>query len=277
MDISIVMAYYNRRALLIKTLESITNTQYEGSFEIVIVDDASNKENSIVDLSMLFPSLNLKIIQINKNDKWWVNPCVPNNIGFATASGNVVIIQNPECLHIGDIISYTANNIELNKYISFGCYAIDINKTQRVSQIKGENTTGILEIILPTEDVLLDQSTTMNRWYQHSLYSPRCLNFCTAITKIDLDELGGFDEAYARGISYDDTEFIRRINRKKMTIDMIDSPFVIHQCHGYTDYSNKVLVDKNTNLYYSMESSKDYYVVNNETKETIERLFICKK
>lgn len=262
MFISIVMAYYNRRDLLIKTLESITTTQYKGAFEIIIVDDASNKENNILDLAVRFPSLSLAITQIDKKDKWWVNPCVPNNIGFSKTSGDVIIIQNPECLHVGDIISYTANNIELNKYISFGCYAIDIHKTQHISQIKGENTAGILEIILPTEDVLLDRSTTMNRWYQHSVYSPRCLNFCTAITKADLDELGGFDESYARGISYDDTEFIRRIHRKGMNIDMIDSPFVIHQCHGYTDYSNKALVDKNTNLYYSTESNKDYYVNN---------------
>jgi len=271
MKISIVISYYNRRGLFIKTLESISNTTY-GDFEIIVVDDASIDSQHIIDLPNLFPKLNLRIVQIDKNDKWWVNPCIPNNIGFEVASGDVIIIQNPECLYIGDIINYTAKNISINKYIVFGCYAVDYSKTTQISKINGGDVLAINRIIQPTNDMLLDQCPYMDRWYQHSEYSPRGLNFCTAITKQDLEDLGGFDELYAYGQCYDDTEFIRRIRRKNMYIDMVDNPFVVHQCHGYGSHSNERLINLNMSLFNDDINSEDFRVINKHTKKLLEGL-----
>jgi glycosyltransferase involved in cell wall biosynthesis len=260
MRVSIVIAYYNRRTLLMKTLESVATTRFGGDFEVIVIDDASADSQRIDDLP-------IKVVRIDPKDKWWVNPCMPNNIGFEIATGEVIIIQNPECLHVGDVISYAAENVVANKYIAFGCYALDSVKTQQISRINGGSTEEAVRIISPTNNVLLDQSPSMNRWYQHSVYSPRGLNFCTAITREDLKDLGGFDEAYAPGISYDDTEFIRRIHRKGMVVDMVDNPLVIHQWHPYTNYSNKRLVDLNTNLYNNTANNTEFRVVNKHSKE----------
>lgn len=265
MSVSIVMAYYNRRNLLIKTLESMSATQYRDKLETIIVDDASSNNERIEDLESSFSNLNLRIIRIEPSQKWWMNPCIPNNIGLELATGDVIMIQNPECLHTADIITCASYCVP-NEYMVFGCYAIDRDKTTQINKIHGSNFEAILDIIRPTNDIPLDQCPSMNRWYQHSIYSPRGLNFCTAITKQDLEDLGGFDEAYAPGISYDDTEFIRRICRKDMVIDMVDSPIVLHQCHGYTDYSNKRLVDMNTNRYFMTKNETDWKVNNKYTK-----------
>ena len=266
MKISIVMSYYNRRVLLIKTLESITNTHFDGEFEIIIVDDASTQ--LINDAPFMFTKFNIKIIQIPKKDKWWINPCIPNNIGFAAASGDVILIQNPECLHVGDVLKYIAENISINKYLVFSCYALDKTTNEKLAKVNGADIDGINKIIYPMNNVPLNQTKSMNRWYQHSKYSTRCYNFCTAITKKDLDELGGFDEEYARGLSCDDIEFLARIKKKAVDIKMIDSPFVVHQWHQYTDYSNKALVQKNRDLYYNKTlPGKNFYVDNKHTKE----------
>ena len=270
MSVSIVTAYHNRRNLFIKTLESMLNTEYTGGIEVIAVDDASGSDQRIDDLVDKFPTLNLKVVRIEPTQKWWMNPCIPNNIGFEIASGSVIIIQNPECLHIGDVISYAAHNVKLNDYIAFGCYAIDSSKTTQLSNIRGYNSQSILDIIKPTNDVLLDQCPSMNRWYQHSEYSPRCLNFCTAIYSWALEELGGFDEAYAPGISYDDTEFIRRIRRKNMNIKLVDNPMVIHQCHGYTNYSNARLVAMNTDRYNNTDNETGWKVNNIHTKPLVD-------
>lgn len=267
MKVSIVIAYHNRRSLFMKTLESIAKTRLKNDFEMIVVDDASVDSQRVDDLPLMLPTYHIKVIRIDPKDKWWMNPCIPNNIGFEIASGEVIIIQNPECLHVGDIINYAAENTTVNKYIAFGCYALDQTKTQMINRISGGFTERIVEIISPTNDVPLDQCPSMNRWYQHSVFSPRGLNFCTAITKRDLEDLGGFDEAYAPGISYDDTEFIRRIYRKGMQVDMVDKPFVIHQWHPYTNYSNKRLVDLNTNLYNSTANVVTYRVFNKYAKE----------
>ena len=272
MKVSVVISYYNRRDLFIKTLQSISNTQFKGEFEIIVVDDASIKPQHIDDLPELFPKLNLKVMQIDKKDKWWINPCIPNNIGFEIASGDVIIIQNPECLHMGDIISYAAENIGINKYIVFGCYAVDYDKTAQISRITGSDILTINGIIQPTNDMLLDQCPYMDRWYQHSEYSPRGLNFCTTITKQDLEDLGGFDELYAYGQCYDDAEFVRRIRRKGMYVDMIDSPFVVHQCHGYGSHNDMNLVNLNNNLFDGTANSEDFRVINKHTKSLVERI-----
>jgi len=268
MKISIIIAYYNRRNLLLKTLESMCNTRYK-NLEVIIVDDASISSQSISDTPVMFPNLNIKVVRIEPVDKWWVNPCMPNNIGFAVATGDIIIIQNPECLHIGDIVSHAVANMTANKYIAYGCYALDHSKTKQIAHVNGGDTEAINNVIQPTNDILLDQCPHMNRWYQHSIYSDRCLNFCTAITREDLEDLGGFDEEYALGISYDDTEFIARIKKKGMNVSMVDIPMVIHQCHGYTDYSNKLLVQRNTDLYYNTLKSDNFRVDNVRTKTLI--------
>jgi GT2 family glycosyltransferase len=253
-------------------LESISSSQHN-NFEIIAVDDASADNQSIADLPNTFSSLNLRVVRINKNAKWWVNPCMPNNIGFAVASGDVFIIQNPECLHMGDIISYTAKHMLSNKYIAFGCYALDNNKTRQVVSVNGGATEELLKIISPTNDVLLEACPSMNRWYQHSKYSDRCLNFCTAISREDLEDLGGFDEEYAEGISYDDTEFIARVRKKGMDVGMVDNPFVLHQWHPPSDYSNKRLVQRNTDLYFNKTVPSDNFRVRNEhTKSLIDKM-----
>lgn len=236
MKISIVIAYYNRKNLFIRTLESITNTDHN-NFELIAVDDASREDQRIEDLQKTFSFL--RVFRIEPNKKWWMNPCIPNNIGFYLATGDVIVIQNPECLHMGDILSSIQDNWISNKYLVYGCYALDHTKGSQVLSVAGSDIETINKIIQPTNNVPLDQCPHMNRWYQHSIYSDRCLNFCTAIGKEDLDDLGGFDDEFADGIGYDDTEFIERIKKKNMDITMIDSPFVVHQWHSFTNYSGK--------------------------------------
>ena len=105
MKISIVTSYFNRKKLLINTLKSIKQTEFK-NFEFIIVDDASNNDNKIDDLVYDFPFI--KLIRIEPEDKWYINPCIPFNIGFKNITGDIVIIQNPECFHTSDIISFVA-------------------------------------------------------------------------------------------------------------------------------------------------------------------------
>lgn len=124
MSVSIVMSYYNRKSLLLNTLKTIQKSKYHKLVELVIVDDASSPENDISDIINLF-DLNIKIIKIKKEDKWWSNPSIPYNIGFKNTTYDNIIIQNPECLHVGDIIDVVINRLEQNIYLNFGCYSVD--------------------------------------------------------------------------------------------------------------------------------------------------------
>ena len=64
----------------------------------------------------------ITVLDLPQENKWYVNPCVPYNIGFKSASGEVIIIQNPECLHIGDIIAHVDEHLGDDNYISYAAY-----------------------------------------------------------------------------------------------------------------------------------------------------------
>jgi len=236
-SLSIVLTYYNRKNLLINTLKTIELSKHRDEIEIIIVDDGSDNDNKLDDLKC---TLNLKIIRIEPEDKTWMNSSVPYNIGFKQAIGDIIIIQNAECMHMGDVIDYALNNIKENVYLSFGCYSIDTKLLALIDNI-ADNTTIIKESLNIIEPINnrnpIDDCE--NGWYNHSKYNANGLHFCSAISKKDLDDLKGFDEKYANGIAYEDNDFMHRILKKGMEVRIIDSPFVIHQAHKKTDYTGK--------------------------------------
>jgi len=238
MKISIVMAYYNRKSLLLNTLKSISDK----NIEIIVVDDASDDNHRLDDVK------GIKLIRVDKDTKKWINPCIPFNMGFKQVTGDVVIIQNPECIHFGNIVQYVKDNIREGLYLNFACYSIDEFKTKQIN--KGKSIGSVISPLIK-RGVVRDGETA---WYNHSIYRPHKLHFCSAIMKSDLDKLGGFDERFSLGIGYDDNEFLYRLE-KNLVVDIIDRPFVIHQYHGVTDYSNRDLVLRNKILYEKLKKN----------------------
>jgi len=239
MKVSIVTAYHNRRKQFLNTLNSILLENYNCELEIIVVDDNSNDDNKISDINELYPTLDIKLIEIDGADKWWINPCIPFNIGFKEATGDVIIIQNPECLHMGDIIQTTVDNIEENKYLVFGCYSISREETDDIINLSYDVNyiENINKIISPIRDRKAFDGKN-SAWYQHSRFRADLLHFCSAITRKNLiEDLGGFDERFAKGIAKDDREFVLRILRKRMNVLQIDNPFVLHQQHNPTSYA----------------------------------------
>lgn len=235
--ISIVTAYHNRKDLLINTLESFKLSEIK-DYEVIVVDDTSEPEHRLEDLLDKYPELNL--IRIEKEDKWWVNPCVNFNIGFKKASGDIIIIQNPECKHSGDVLKKSLE-IKDGQYFSFACYSIDKETTYNEKDL-----------------VIVDRAASRDgdlSWYNHSIYRPKGYHFCSVITKKDLENLGGFDERYAHGIAYDDDEFLHRVKKTGLQVSIVDYPFVIHQWHQSVNYSHldaSGLIQKNRNLFYNI-------------------------
>ena len=256
--ISIVTAYYNRKKLFIKTLESFEKSKYK-NFEVVVVDDCSDEDERLEDLVEKFPFL--KIVRLEKKDKWYVNPCVPFNIGFKHALGDKIIIQNPECFHSDDIINYVNENLIDDKYFSFGCYSLSELQTS---------------ILLETDDFkkFINEKTYKNKsvafdgdegWYNHSMYRPKAYHFCTAITKNNLEDLGGFDERFSIGFAFDDDELIYRI-KLKLNVIFIDKLVSLHMWHYWDNEKATATNKKNMNEKFWELWNKNNYLFNHITK-----------
>lgn len=223
--ISIVTAYYNRKKLFKRTLLGIKNYASGVDFEFIVIDDGSDEAERLEDLLDEFPFL--KIIRIEKEYKWYRNPCIPFNIGISECSGDKIILQNPECYHLDNILNYVDENLTDNQYLSFGCYSLDKENTDDDSLFY--NVPHIRNIIKENHYIVkIDGGLG---WYNHSEQRPLALHFCTAIMAKDLVDLGGFDPRYALGYGYDDDELIFRIRQKNMKIIFKDDLLVLHQNH----------------------------------------------
>ena len=159
--VAIVMAYHDRKAQLLKTLESFKNYK---DIEVVIVNDSEPLE---------LDEYSFEITKINVTGKSWINPGVNFNIGFTYAmklNPDQIIIQNPECYHNGDIVGCVRKCLTEKNYLSFACYSL--GKGQDVDIKELNNRTAV--------------SNGDPAWYNHSVYRPEALHFCCAITTENL-------------------------------------------------------------------------------------------
>lgn len=245
--VSIAMSYRNRKLLFQRTLESIYRTASK-NFEIVIVDDGSIDSERIEDICGR--QKNIKLIRIDPETKTWLNPCIPYNMAFKECSGDVIIIQNPECYHAGDIVGVAEETVTGSNYITFPVYSLNEEET------KIFNDNNLHEIIKPTPPSFDGDSG----WYNHGQYNPRGLHFCSAIKKSSLKLLNGFDERFKDGFSYEDNEFINRIRIHGFNVVFLNEPIVLHQWHYSESIHNNPncgeLVHKNSLLFESILTGK---------------------
>lgn len=213
------MTFWNRKRQLSNTLRSIA--QYGNDVNIIIVDDCSTDGEDIT----CFETDKIKVVTLT--DKTWVNPCIPFNIGFSLVNTDIVIIQNAECIHIGDIVGHALANCRNGQYLSYSAFSADKDVSARF-----DSTDDFRKVIEPYLHATREADWGGNGWYNHSVYRPKAYHFCAAITREDLYSLGGFDERFAKGSGFDDDEFITRIRRKGMIIHYIYPPFVVHQWHN---------------------------------------------
>lgn len=242
--ISVVTAYFNRKELFKRTLESINKTKYKGDFEVIAVDDASDDAERLEDLVKEFSFL--KIIRIEKKNKWYFNSCIPFNIGFQQAKGDKIIIQNPECLHYDDILDSVDQNLNDTNYLSFACFSLDKFLTEDL--ISNLNKSTIPAVIENNNHIVRHDGNL--GWYNHSVYRSEGLHFCCAISSKNLFNLGGFDESFSLGKGFDDNEFIFRIKKMGLRVEIIDNQLVLHQNHY-----NEIVKEKNL-FKYDTELSK---------------------
>ena len=241
MKISIVMAYHNRRQLLYTTLQTIAKSKHS-DVEVIVVDDASKEEERVESLCLEFPFLQVLRIEEPKRH---VNPCIPYNKAIANATGDIIIIQNPECLHVHDILAHAAQHINDDLIISYSAYAIDAESTSVIQEFVSENVFELYFRTLPQRYFMRGMG-----WYNHSTWRPVYYHFCLALSKTNMKKLGGFDERFADGYCFDDDEFVTRIKRLKSAFIIEDNLSVIHQWHGKTKIPNQArLWAKNKELY----------------------------
>lgn len=245
--ISIVTAYYNRKPLFYETLKSITRSEYK-DIEFIVVDDGSDDTHRLEDLVNEFPFI--RIIRLERGNRWYINPCVPFNIGLREAQGDIIVLQNPECLYVHDVLTFIVDNLNNSKYISISTYALNPSLTSELP--KYNNSEMIIEFFksLPKQKYT---GSIMPGWYNHPRYRPTYFHFCSAITRENMKKLNGFDERFAHGVGYDDDdEFVDRVKKLGLKLIIPEQVSVLHQYHSPVPYpiggKNRTILNKKTKI-----------------------------
>lgn len=260
--IGLVLTYFNREIQVKESVKSIGKSKHD-NYHIIIVDDNSDVELDVNELKQnINKNCDISILRINKDEKFWNNPVIVYNKGIEKAiqeNCEIVVLQNSESYHFGDVLSYVNEHLTDDNYISFGCFSIDENLMN--------NSIGDYESKLPTvignctHSLQYDGQTS---WYNHPIYRAAGYDFCSAITTKNLIKLNGFDERYSTCIWFGDDDFKFRVELIGLKIYITkypEEPIVIHQWHdhNYTQIPNEFQCKANGRVVYdSVVRSRDY-------------------
>jgi len=275
MKFSIVMAYHNRKELLQSTLDKF-ETDYTGKydFEVIIVDDNSNKRHEIDNIlaKYSFPIELLKVIT-KRNQREIVNPGAIYNLGFRKAQGDIIIIQSPECIHEGNILGYTLKNLTKDKYISYACYTS--HSKEATQEILNSRKT-IYDMVFFDKGLAKINKDKVNSgvyWYNHPQPTAPSItsgyHYCSAIYKTKLEEVGGFNSDYYKGYCFDDDGFVMSLKYQAgLNIEIPDpfteKVFVVHQYHQ-PNPSYKINADsKNKKIYTQWKQNQKVFYEHTE-------------
>jgi len=250
--ISICMAYFNRKKQLLKTLESINESSVK-DYEVIIVDDGSSEEHKL-DLNELKAKCNGNVILLEIVNKNWFNPCIAYNIAFSKASGDKIIIQNPETYHMGDLLKALDDRLKGGEYYTF--HTIALNETASEGLYARSNIASVSEYMQPilnsTRHLRPGENPYLGNtiWYNHKIYRPNHYHFISGITRNNLYALGGFDERYKDDHSWDDNEILVRIARLGLNKIFIENPIAIHLYHPIYFLASPLHGVQNNRLYH---------------------------
>jgi len=211
MKFSIVLPYYKRASLLSRTLDSFRRL-YRGrtDYEVIIIEDTKNKRDGIEaaklrSLIREFPDLEIVCLLQDKRPDTMC-PGTAYNMGIAASRGEYIVISNPECMHEQDILAGLDTEFSRDP----GCYVV-------------------------CACLGLDEQGNPATWYQHGQHKDHKLNHCTAISRVNYDRIGGFDEAFADGYARTDIDFVWAVMNAGIPIVERDDLLTVHQWHprGY--------------------------------------------
>lgn len=196
--VSIIMTTFNRAPQLLRTLESITPQSYK-DFEVVIVDDGNDKETPVLmQRQWPFP---IKYFRLNRPKVGARSgPAVAINFGVRRATGEIVVVQNAECRHVGEILSQLISTVKSDNVV--------LCQTDHFDE-SGKNLGTVVDI----------------KEARFAYF------FCGAIYKAWICKLRGFDEDFNGVWGGEDDDFSYRLHKAGVKFHFLNDK-VQHQWHS---------------------------------------------
>jgi len=224
--VSVIVPVYNRVELLQRTLAAMTHQTYEGTWDIVIVDDGSEEDvSAAVGQIARESSVQISIVH-QSHDGYGAGRA--RNLGAKTAEGSVLIFVDADCMPHPDLIK---RHIEWHRRAT---NVVVIGSRQHVDTTESDSNSilsgGIPSSLVPDEKrdfrEIFYRRTTKLRFGDEAFRALVSSNFSV---RRDLFELvGGFDETFKRW-GGEDTELGWRLFESGAYIIPEDTAIIFHQ------------------------------------------------
>ncbi|MCM1160230.1 MAG: glycosyltransferase [Roseburia sp.] len=210
----IVIVSYNSQYLLQKSIESIRNTLLEGTYSIVVVDNASDDGAA----EWLETQKDIILIK-NKENRGF--PCACNQgvratLGTETASSNIFLLNNDTRLALNSLFWLRMGLYENEKIGAAGGYSNYAGNEQQ------------LDIIFTLPDEYLEYGAKINiplkMPYEERI---RLSGFALLVKRSAWDVAGGMDEQFSPGY-FEDDDLCMQISRHGFKLLLCKNSFIYH-------------------------------------------------
>jgi len=245
MKLTIITTTYDREWYLDKGLYSVFAQEYK-PFEVLVIDDGSFVFGGTKRVIKKWQEKHSNLRYIYNHNPGYKNCCLAQNIGIKESRGDVILMTNPEILHVGNSFGQHMEWHEKQDkiYVSGGTvyflYNDAVGKLDWEQLRNPELITKLPEARdwpeghqpVP-EDILINRNV--------------CAAFSASIRKEHLVAVGGFDERFQSCWGYDDFDLQDRLQMSG--VDLISEPNIvsIHLRHGAT--GDHIPVNSNEILY----------------------------
>lgn len=216
MDLSIIIVNWNSADFVMDCVASIRKYTHDISYEIIVVDNASSRE----DAETLKNSLpNITFLRSDDN----IGFARANNLGFGYSAGDYVLLLNPDTVVLGPAISIMLREMKLlPKSGVVGCKLLNTDLSVQLSSIQRFPT--ILNQVLDAECLL-------RRWPRCPLWDISPL-FTDNVKVAEVDVISGACMLLRR-------ETFKQVGMLSddyfMYAEDVDLSYKVHRA-GYTNY-----------------------------------------
>jgi len=226
MKLSISIVNWNTKDLLVKCLESISNSTYK-DLEIFVIDNNSSDESAKI-VKTRFPSVHL----IENTDNLGFGKA--NNLALREIHGKYALILNPDIVFFEDTINDMIDFMDNNP--SAGAIGISLLDQNMEEDTRGyfRKFPSILQVLFFY--TLLERFTLKSAWLKNKLWSSSTSSdiieieqvpgACLLVRRDILEKIGLFDEVFP--LFFEDVDLCYRIHQSGHKILYVPSIRAIH-------------------------------------------------
>jgi len=220
MDISFIIVTWNTKDLLQKCLDSIYKTINDITFEIIVIDNAS-EDDTVVMLSGKFPHITL--IMNSRN----LGFGAANNQGLRIMRGRYALLLNSDTVLTIHAVEELFTFMETHPEAAMACgQLLNANGSKQNSVASFPSLPTLMTNMSMLEYLFPKRYPSKHYDYEKPIEVDSGIGACLLVLKKAIDEVGMFDERYF--FFFEETDWAYQMKKAGWKIFHIPTAFIYH-------------------------------------------------